>query len=42
MNSKTSNLADVENAMDELRRGATVVVGDEERSFAVMSVELLS
>jgi GTP cyclohydrolase II len=28
--------------MDELRRGATVVVGDEERSFAVMSVELLS
>lgn len=42
MNSKTYNLADVENAIFDLRRGLAVMVNDLERCFAVMSVELLT
>jgi len=42
MNSKTYNLADVENAIFDLRRGAMVIVDDLEQCFAVMSVELLN
>lgn len=42
MNSKNHNLADVDNAIHHLRRGATVVVDDLVRCLAVVSVELLT
>ena len=40
MNSKNHNLIDVDNAIYDLRRGASVVVDDLKKSFAVVSVEL--
>ena len=42
MNSKNHALAHVDNAIYDLRRGATVVVNDLKRCFAVMSAELLT
>jgi GTP cyclohydrolase II len=42
MNSKNHNLIDVDNAIYDLRRGASVVVDDLKKSFAVVSVELLT
>jgi len=42
MNSKKYDLAHVDSAINDLRRGATVFVNDWKRCFAVMSVELLT
>lgn len=42
MNSKNHNLVDVDNAIYDLRRGATVFVEDQNQCFAVISVELLT
>lgn len=42
MNSKNYDLADVDNAINDLRHGTKVVVDDLVRCFAVMSVERLS
>jgi GTP cyclohydrolase II len=42
MNSKNHDLIVVDNAIYDLRRGATVVVDDLKRRFSVMSVEMLN
>ena len=42
MNLKNHNLGKVDNAIYDLRRGASVVVDDQLQSFAVISVELLT
>ena len=42
MNSKNHNLIDVDSAIYDLRRGASVVVNDLKKSFSVISVELLT
>jgi GTP cyclohydrolase II len=42
MNFKNHNFANIDNAIEDLRRGASVVVDDLKRCVAVLSVELLT